>query len=206
MNSSKDKMLNGQPYLETDGELFKERQFVRSQLFQLNQIDPKRVKARNQIFKNIFGKISGKFFIEPPFYCDYGYNIEFGDNFYANFNLTILDSAKVIIGDNVMIGPNVGLFTSTHPINPELRIAGVKFARPIIIGHNVWIGGNSVINPGIKIGNNVIIGSGSVVTKDIPSNVIAAGNPCRITREIKESDKKTYFKDLLYPEELNKNT
>jgi len=206
MDSSKDKMINGQPYFENDGVLFKERQFVRSQLFQLNQIDPKRVKARNQIFKNIFGKINGKFFIEPPFFCDYGYNIEIGVNFYANFNLTILDSAKVIIGDNAMIGPNVGIFSSTHPIDPELRIAGVKFAREIIIGDNVWIGGNSVINPGVKIGNNVIIGSGTVVTKDIPSNMIAAGNPNRIIREIQESDKKIYFKNLQYPADINKNT
>jgi len=202
MNSPKDKMISGQPYVENDGVLFKERQFVRSQLFQLNQIDPTRVKARNQIFKNILGKISGRFFIEPPFYCDYGYNIEVGENFYANFNLTILDSAKVVIGNNVMIGPNVGIYSSSHPINHELRIAGIKFARTITIGHNVWIGGNSTINPGIQIGDNVIIGSGSVVTKDIPPNMIAAGNPCQVIREIKESDKEFYFKNLLYTEDL----
>ena len=126
------------------------------------------------------------FFIEQPFVCDYGFNIEIGENFYSNHNLTILDPAKVIFGDNVFIGPNVGFYTAEHPIDYKTRNKGLEYAKPIQVGNNVWIGGGVTILSDVKIGNNVVIGAGSVVTKDIPDNVVITGNPARIIKEIKE--------------------
>ena len=133
--------------------------------------------------------------IEAPFYCDYGKNIHVGDYFYANFNCVILDVGRVIIGHHVKIGPNVSLYTAGHPIHPDSRNSGYEYGIGITIGDNVWIGGNVVVNPGVHIGNNVVIGSGSVVTKDIPDHVVAAGNPCKVIREITEKDRKYYYKD-----------
>lgn len=133
--------------------------------------------------------------IETPFRCDYGSNITVGNNFYANFNCTILDVGKVVIGENVMFAPNVSLYTAGHPIHPDSRNSGYEYGIAITIGNNVWIGGNVIVNPGVTIGNNVVIGAGSVVTKDIPDNVIAVGSPCRIVREITEEDRKYYYKD-----------
>ena len=123
--------------------------------------------------------------IEPPFHCDYGYNIHVGEKFYANFDCIILDVGEVRIGKNCLLAPRVCIFTVGHPIDPELRSTGVEAAKPVIIGDNVWIGGNTVINPGVTIGDNVVIGSGSVVTKDIPSNVVAVGNPCKPIKTLK---------------------
>ena len=134
-------------------------------------------------------------FIEQPFRCDYGKNIEVGNNFFANYNCVILDVAKVTIGENVMFAPNVSIYTAGHPIHPESRNSGYEYGIPVTIGNNVWVGGNVVITPGVTIGNNVVIGAGSVVTKDIPDNVIAVGNPCRVIREITEEDRKYYYKD-----------
>lgn len=133
--------------------------------------------------------------IETPFRCDYGSNITVGNNFYANFNCTILDVGKVVIGENVMFAPNVSLYTAGHPIHPDSRNSGYEYGIAITIGNNVWISGNVIVNPGVTIGNNVVIGAGSVVTKDIPDNVIAVGSPCRIVREITEEDRKYYYKD-----------
>lgn len=189
IKTEKEKMIAGELYQAMGKELMEERQYAKDQLFQYNNLAPSKIKARNQLLKKLFGKTTSRFFIEPPFRCDYGYNIFLGDNFYANYNLIILDCAQVTIGDNVMIGPNVSLFTAGHPVHPEPRIAGWEFAKPITIGDNVWIGGHTVVNPGVTIGKNTVIGSGSVVTKDIPENVVAAGNPCRVIREITDSDK-----------------
>ena len=133
--------------------------------------------------------------METPFHCDYGYNIEAGNNFYANYNLTILDVGKVVIGENVMVAPNVSIYTAGHPIHPDSRNSGYEYGIGVTIGNNVWIGGNTVINPGVHIGDNVVVGSGSVVTKDIPANAIAAGNPCKVLRFITDADRKYYFKD-----------
>lgn len=202
MKSAKEKMIAGELFLDTTRELFKERQHAKVILQQFNTMDPIRVKARHQLLKSILGETKGPFFIEPPFRCDYGYNISLGENFYANFNLCILDGAPVIIGDDVMIAPNVSLFTAGHPIDPGIRTEGWEFSKPIEIGNRVWIGGNSVINPGVRIGENSIIGSGSVVTKDIPANVIAAGNPCRVLREINADDQKYFYKKEDYPEDF----
>lgn len=182
-------MTMGEPYIPMGRELFDQRQHAKEQLFLYNNLAPSKIKARNQLLKGLFKETGSRFFIEPPFRCDYGYNIRLGENFYANYNLTILDSAPVHFGDDVLIGPNVSLFTASHPIHPEPRVAGWEFAKPIAIGDRVWIGGHTVINPGVTIGENTVIGAGSVVTKDIPANVVAVGNPCRVLREITEADR-----------------
>lgn len=188
-------MLASEPYRAMGNELFLERQHAKTELHAYNSLAPAKVRERNQILKKLLGSTGSRFFIEPPFHCDYGYNIQLGENFYANYNCTILDGAKVSIGDNVMFGPNVNLYTAGHPIHFEPRNEGWEYALPIVIGANVWVGGNTVINPGITIGENTVIGSGSVITKDIPANVIAVGNPCRVLRPITDEDKKYYYKN-----------
>ena len=194
-------MLAGEPYIPAGKKgktLFKERQYAKLKLADFNSLHPDKIKERNQIIKELFGKTEGDFFIEPPFRCDYGYNIEIGKNFYSNYNLIILDCNKVIIGDNVMIAPNVGIYTAGHPVHHEKRKELFEYALPVKIGNNVWIGGHTVINPHVTIGDNAVIGAGSVVTKDIPANVIAFGNPCKVHREITEDDKLYYFQKLKF--------
>lgn len=139
---------------------------------------------RTKIIKELFNKTGKNFLIEPSFYCDYGYNIEIGENFYSNHNLVILDPAKVIFGDNVFIGPNCGFYTAGHPLDITQRNKGLEYAKPIIIGNNVWFGGNVTVLPGVTIGDNCTIGGGSTVTKDIPANSVAVGNPCKVIRKI----------------------
>lgn len=134
-------------------------------------------------------------YIEAPFHCDYRWNIEVGENFFANYNLTILDVGKVKIGKNALLAPNVSIYTAGHPIHPDSRNSGYEYGIPITIGDNVWIGGNAVIMPGVTIGNNVVIAGGSVVTKDIPDWCVAAGNPCKVIRKITEEDRKYYYKN-----------
>ncbi len=189
-------MLNGKPYKAFGEELLGERQHAKERLFEFNNFRPSEINNRNEIIKKLFSKVSDNIFIEPPFRCDYGYNIYIGENFYANYNCIILDCDKVIIGDNVMFAPNVSLFTAGHPIHFEPRNAGIEYAFPITIGNNVWIGGGVIINPNVTISDNVVIGSGSVVMKDIPCNSIAVGNPCKVIREITDKDKQYYFKNL----------
>lgn len=199
--SEKEKMLNGKPYKSFGDELLNERQYAKELIFNFNNLRPKEIDKRNEIIKELLGKTSKNFFIEPPFRCDYGYNIEIGENFYSNYNCIILDCAKVTIGDNVLFAPNVSIYTAGHPIHYELRNAEYEYAFPVTIGNNVWIGGNTVINPGVTIYDNCVIGSGSVVTKDIPANSMAAGNPCRVIRKITDEDKKYYFKNLEFQKE-----
>lgn len=194
--TEKQKMLSGQAYQAGDTELAKERLKARELVYEFNHLAPKFVKQRKELLKRLFGKTERMFYVEPPFRCDYGYNIEIGDNFYANFNLVILDCAKVSIGNNVFIAPNVAIYTAGHPIHAHLRDQEYEWAQEITIGNSVWIGGNVVINPGVKIGSNVVIGSGSIVTRDIPDNVFAAGNPCRIIRQLTDADKDYYYKDF----------
>jgi len=196
MKTEKEKMISGKPYKAFDKELFAERQYAKEKLYILNSLHPNKVEERDEILKTLLGKTKNNFYIEPPFRCDYGYNIELGENFYSNYNLIILDCAKVSIGDNVLIAPNVGIYTAGHPLHYEKRNEQYEYAFPIEIGNNVWIGGNVVINPGVSIGDNTVIGSGSVVTKNIPDNVIAVGNPCKVVREITDDDKKYYYKNL----------
>ncbi|WKB80363.1 sugar O-acetyltransferase [Cellulophaga omnivescoria] len=192
MQSEKDKMLSGKPYSPYNKQLAAERLKAKDIVFNFNSRRPSQLKEQKQDLVLLLGKTPKRFYIEPPFRCDYGYNIELGANFFANYNLTILDCAKVAIGDNVMLGPNVAIYTATHPIHHTIRNKHYEHALPITIGNNVWVGGNVVINPGVTIGDNSVIGSGSVVTKNIPSNVIAVGNPCVVKRQITEEDK-VYF-------------
>lgn len=194
--TEKQKMLTGKAYQAGDAELSKERIKAREIIFEFNNLAPKFIKQRKELLKRLFGKTEKMFYIEPPFRCDYGYNIEIGNNFYANFNLVILDGAKVKIGDNVFVGPNVAVYTTGHPIHSHLRDQNYEWAQEINIGNSVWIGGNVVINPGVKIGSNAVIGSGSVITKDIPENVFAAGNPCKVIRQITNEDKNFYYRKL----------
>jgi len=189
MKSEKEKSLAGKLYKAFGDELLSERQYAKELIFQFNALPPDEIKKRDSIIKTLFGKTGKSFFIEPPFRCDYGYNISIGENFYANFNCIILDCVLVTIGKNVLFGPDVSIYTAGHPVHHKLRSQDYEFALPVIIGDNIWIGGNVTINPGISIGDNSVIGSGSVVTKDIPSDVVAAGNPCKVLRKITNEDK-----------------
>lgn len=187
--SEKNKMLNQEYYLSGDKELAGDRDRAKELLYDFNHTRPSERSKRIDILKQLFHSVGENVWIEPPFFCDYGYNISVGDNFYANMNCTILDCTKVTIGHNVLFGPNVGLYSPNHPIDVEERNAGYERALPIVIGDNVWIGGSVTIIPGVTIGENSIIGAGSVVTKDIPPNVVAAGVPCGVIRPITEKDK-----------------
>jgi acetyltransferase-like isoleucine patch superfamily enzyme len=197
MITEKEKMLAGKPF-KFDEELTKERLFARESIFDFNALRPSETEKRNIIIKKLFGQIGNGFIIRPPFYCDFGYNISIGENFGANCYCIILDVSKVTIGNNVLFGPNVRLFTGGHPIHHETRNTKLGSAFPINIGNNVWIGGGSIVNPGITIEDNTVIGSGSVVTKDIPTNVVAVGNPCRVIREINDEDRQYYHKKLRF--------
>ena len=193
--NQKERMLAGLPYKAWLDGLSEERMENKKKIHAFNLLGPEEGKRMDELLRMILGKTGEHVYIEQPFCCDYGKNIEVGENFYANYNCTILDVGKVIIGDNVMFAPNVSIYTAGHPLHPDSRNSGYEYGISITIGNNVWIGGNAVINPGVKIGNNVVIGAGSVVTKDIPDNVIAVGNPCRVIREISEEDRKYYYKD-----------
>ena len=176
----------------SDENVFKEQAETRRILQKLNFMDRSDFDGIAQIVKELLGK-SENAFINPPFYCDYGSHIEVGKNFFANYNCTIIDVAKVKIGDNCQMAPNVAVYTAGHPIHPDTRNTAYEYGKEVIIGDNCWIGGNSVICPGVHIGNNVVIGAGSVVTKDIPDWSIAAGNPCKVIRKITEDDRRKLF-------------
>ncbi len=185
--SEKQKMLAGHLYQPYSEELYKDREYCKGMLFEYNRLNPLDKNNRDLILKKLLN-CKGELCIEQPFYCSYGYNISIGVNFYSDVNLTILDKASVQIGDNVIIGPNVNIYTSSHPFHEVERMRGLEYARPIVIYDNVWIGGNVTILPGVKINQGAIIGAGSVVTDDIPPYVIAAGNPCRVIRSITQED------------------
>lgn len=178
----------------SDEAVMEEQKKCRKILQRLNTVDRSDFEAIGKIVKELFGK-SENAFLNPPFYCDYGSHIEVGKNFFANYNCTIIDVAKVIIGDNCQMAPNVAIYTAGHPVHPDSRNSMYEYGVGVTIGDNVWIGGNTVILPGVHIGSNTVIGAGSVVTKDIPDWVIAAGNPCRVIRGITEADRKFYYKD-----------
>lgn len=183
MKTEKEKMLASELYNGADPELLRERMRARSLTRLFNETIETDLEYRKQLLKQLFGSTGDNIFIEPTFRCDYGYNIHVGDNFFANFDCIMLDVCEIRIGDNCMLAPGVHIYTAEHPLDSKTRISGLESGRPVTIGDNVWIGGRSIINPGVTIGNNVVIGSGSVVTKDIPDNVIAAGNPARIIKQ-----------------------
>lgn len=187
------------PYI-SDESVMEEQKNARRLTQALNTIDRSDFDGISRIVKELLGKSEGAF-INPPFYCDYGFHIEVGKNFFANYNCTILDVAKVTIGDNCQFAPNVSIYTAGHPVHPDTRNTMYEYGISVTIGDNVWVGGNTVICPGVHIGNNAVIGAGSVVTRDIPDNVVAAGNPCRVIREITEADRKLYFKDREFDDE-----
>ena len=190
-----EKMLAGELYdANYNSELTKKRLKAKELCKKYNDCDVRDSDTKKAILEQLFGKKIDILEIEPNFYCDYGFNIYLGKNFYSNHNLVILDCAEVIFGDNVFIGPNCAFYTPQHPLDAETRITGLEYAFPIKVGNNVWFGGNVVVLPNITIGDNVVIGAGSIVTKNIPSNVIAVGNPCKIIRKITKEDKHKFEK------------
>lgn len=196
--NQKERMLAGLPYKAWKDGLKEERIACRTKVFHYNNTSPDEEEEKDRRIKEILGKTGKRLLIESPFHCDYGTNIEVGENFYANFNLVILDVAPVTIGSNVMLSPNVGIYTAGHPLHPDSRNSGYEYGISISIGDNVWIGSNTAILPGVSIGNNVVIGAGSVVSGDIPDNALAVGNPCRVLRTVTEEDRDFYFKDRLF--------
>ena len=191
----KERMLKNLPYKAWLDGLSEERMECKKKIYEYNNLPPEKTEEKTKLIKEILGKTGDYINIEAPFHCDYGYNIEIGENFFANYNFIVLDVGKVRIGENVQIAPNVAIYTAGHPLHPDSRNSGYEYGIDITIGDNVWIGGNTCIMPGVTIGNNVVIGGGSVVTKDIPDNMIAVGNPCRVVREITEADRDFYYKE-----------
>ena len=184
----------------SDDAVMEEQKVCRRILQRLNTVDRSDFDAIGKIVEELLGKSEGAF-INPPFYCDYGSHIEVGKNFFANYNCTIIDVAKVKIGDNCQMAPNVAIYTAGHPLHPVARNSMYEYGISVTIGDNVWIGGNTVSMPGVHIGSNTVIGAGSVVTKDIPDWSVAVGNPCRVIKKITEEDKKYYYKDREFDSE-----
>lgn len=195
--SMKEKLHTRELYLPDDDEIMQEQLMCLDRLYDFNMTRPTQLQKREEMLKEMFAEIGKDCYIEPPLHSNWGgKHCHFGDCVYANFNLTLVDDTHIYIGSNTMIGPNVTIATACHPILPELREQAYQFNAPVHIGKNCWLGAGVIVLPGITIGDNSVIGAGSVVTKDIPENVVAVGNPCRVLREIGEKDRKYYFKDL----------
>ncbi len=193
--TQKERMLANLPYKAWLDGLSEERLENKKRIYRFNNLPPECEEEQTELLREILGKTGRNVHIEAPFHCDYGYNIEVGENFFANYNFLVLDVGKVRIGKNAQIAPNVSIYTAGHPVHPDSRNSGYEYGIDITIGDNVWLGGSVCILPGVTIGNNVVIGAGSVVTRDIPDNVVAAGNPCRVLRKITEEDRCFYYKD-----------
>ncbi len=192
----KEKMHTGELYLPTDKDILKEQLECLEKLYDYNATRPSESEKRVVLLKDMFAEIGDGCYIEPPLHANWGgRHVHFGKNVYANFNLTLVDDTHIYVGDCTMLAPNVVLATAGHPILPELRVQAYQYNFPIHIGKNCWLGAGVIVLPGVTIGDNTVIGAGSVVTKDIPSNVVAVGNPCRVIREIGERDKEYYFKN-----------
>ena len=191
-----EKMHSGDIYYPSDDEIMKEQLLCLDKLYDFNMTRPTELDKREEMLKEMFAEIGENCYIEPPFHANWGgKHVHFGKNVYANFGLTLVDDTHIYVGDGTMFGPNCVIATAGHPILPELREKQYQFNVPVHIGRNCWLGAGVLVMPGVTIGDNTVIGAGSVVTKDIPGNVVAVGNPCRVLREIGEHDREFYFKD-----------
>ena len=199
----KERMFTGELYYPNEESIFDEQLKKLDLLYEFNSTRPTEQKKRQELMKEMFAEIGENCYLEPPFHANWGgAHMHLGDSVYANFNFTAVDDSHIYIGSYTMIGPNVTVATAGHPILPELREKAYQFNMPVHIGRNCWIGAGAVIMPGVTIGDNSVIGAGSVVTKDIPANVMAYGNPCRVAREINEHDREVYYKDRRIPKEI----
>lgn len=184
--TEKEKMLAGDLYRAFGAELAGERLRCKELVYDFNQTRPSEDKKRLELLRQIFGSFGENSLLEAPMQVDYGYNVHWGNNSFANYNLVLLDTCPIHVGDYVLIGPDVKIYAATHPTDPQIRLDGPELGKPIRIGNNVWIGGNSTLVAGVTIGDNSVIGAGSVVVKDIPANVVAVGNPCRVIKQLEE--------------------
>lgn len=182
--TEKEKMVGGELYMAADPELVHDRLRARSLTRAYNLSLETEDEQRKAILKELFGSTGKQLYVEPTFRCDYGYNIHVGENFYANFDCVLLDVCEIRIGDNCLLAPGIHIYTATHPLEPRLRSSGAEYGKPVTIGHDVWIGGRAIINPGVTIGNGVVVASGAVVTKDVPDHVVVGGNPARVLKQI----------------------
>ena len=199
----KERMFTGELYYPNEESIFDEQLKKLDLLYEFNSTRPTEQKKRQELMKEMFAEIGENCYLEPPFHANWGgAHMHLGDSVYANFNFTAVDDSHIYIGSYTMIGPNVTVATAGHPILPELREKAYRFNMPVHIGRNCWIGAGAVIMPGVTIGDNSVIGAGSVVTKDIPANVVAYGNPCRVAREINEHDREVYYKDRRITKEI----
>ena len=199
----KERMFTGELYYPNEESIFDEQLKKLDLLYEFNSTRPTEQKKRQELMKEMFAEIGENCYLEPPFHANWGgAHMHLGDSVYANFNFTAVDDSHIYIGSYTMIGPNVTVATAGHPILPELREKAYQFNMPVHIGRNCWIGAGAMIMPGVTIGDNSVIGAGSVVTKDIPANVVAYGNPCRVAREINEHDREVYYKDRRIPKEI----
>lgn len=188
MKTEKDKMLAGEMYNALDDQLTDERLKARLLIKALNDTREDQTEIRSLVLKKLIPNAGANLWLQPPFYCDYGTNMKIGEKVFFNFNCVVLDVAQVTIGSRTLLGPNVQIYTATHPINYKERASGLEYAKPVTIGEDAWIGGSAIICPGVTIGDRSIIGAGSVVTRDIPANVLAAGNPCKVIRSLVQEE------------------
>ena len=196
MSKMRDRLHTGELYACSDDEVMAEQLIYLDKLYDFNQTRPSQLPLREKMLKEMFAELGKNCYIEPPFHANWGgHHCHFGDFVYANFGLTCVDDTHIYIGSYTMIGPNVTIATAGHPILPELREAVYQYNMPVHIGRNCWLGAGVIVLPGVTIGDNTVIGAGSIVTKDIPANVVAVGNPCRVLREINENDREVYFKN-----------
>ena len=200
-----DVLHSGEIYYPSDEEIMKKQALCLEKQYDYNQTRPLEAEKREQLLKEMFAEIGEDCYVEPPLHSNWGgHHVHFGNSVYANFNLTLVDDTHIYVGDYTMLGPNVVIATAGHPILPELREKAYQYNMPVHIGKNCWLGAGVIVLPGVTIGDNSVIGAGSVVTKDIPSDVVAVGNPCRVLRPISEHDRQFYFKDRKIPKELLK--
>ena len=190
-----ERMVKGMLYDPREKEILDEQFPYQDKLWEFNQLKPSDIEKKEQFMKEVFAECGENCYIELPFNANWGgHHVHFGSDIYANSNLTLVDDGHIYIGDKVMIGPNVTIATANHPIDPELRDKGLQYNRDVYVGENTWLGSGVIIVPGVRVGKNVVIGAGSIVTKDIPDNVLAVGNPCRVLREVSEHDREYYYK------------